>query len=115
MLRLGQPSSTQVDSLTGLTSYENDTEDGPIDLHADWGSLDDPELVASACVLEPPDDCFPANPDDDPTPVPFVSKVEDIKIAMEFIDGLKDARLDQSDLAPDDLERLRNPPQHVLE
>ncbi|KAL0056963.1 hypothetical protein AAF712_016418 [Marasmius tenuissimus] len=85
----------------------------------DPGSLDDiDQAEPSPSPLPPPplnlrNDDIP-NPADPPVDfVPnFVPRLDDIKIALEFIDLLKDAKLDSDieQLDPEFLARLRNPP-----
>jgi hypothetical protein len=51
-------------------------------------------------------------------PVEPTSRIEDIQLSLKFIQLLKTARLENSGLDPDDLERLRNPtpaPIEILE
>ena len=43
------------------------------------------------------------------------SSIECIKIAQQFIQHLKDATLDNSDMNPDDVDTLRNPPNYALD
>ena len=42
-------------------------------------------------------------------PSPSISRIEDVRISQAFVQSLKDARLDDSGLEEEDLQRLRNP------
>jgi hypothetical protein len=45
----------------------------------------------------------------------FVPAVQELKLSLEFIKALKNASLDNGDLMAATLDRLRNPPEHVLQ
>lgn len=53
-------------------------------------------------------------PDDEPIQVTPI-RVEDLKLAQQYIDELRDAKLDGSGLSEDVLHRLRNPPRERVE
>ena len=54
-------------------------------------------------------------PDLDPgVPEATAVRVEELHTAIAFIDALKSASLDDEDLDPETLERLRNPPKGLV-
>lgn len=44
-----------------------------------------------------------------------IARVDDLKVALTFIDAVKKASLDNGDLDTETVERLRNPPQELLD
>jgi hypothetical protein len=76
--------------------------------HADPGSLDD---GADGTQGNPTDEYIPSLPADlDLDELSDIAHLKDLKIAMEFIQTLQEASLDNSKLDKDIIERLRNPP-----
>jgi hypothetical protein len=54
-------------------------------------------------------DDIPEPGDNEPEPTPPVSRIEDVRTSQAFVQCLKEARLEDSGLEEDDIERLRNP------
>ncbi|KAJ6611698.1 hypothetical protein B0H10DRAFT_1808959, partial [Mycena sp. CBHHK59/15] len=73
-------------------------------------------------VDEPFDDPPSGTPDDqdldtdsDDSGTTPSSAIEDLQIALDFIEAIKNASLDNGDLDPETLARLRHPPEEILD
>ncbi|KAG6814868.1 hypothetical protein H0H87_006903 [Tephrocybe sp. NHM501043] len=58
---------------------------------------------------------FGNDDDDDEDPTAAYSQVEDVRIAQQFIEALKNADINNGDLSPDAVNNLFNPPEYPLE
>jgi hypothetical protein len=74
--------------------------------HADPGSLDDHETQDN----QTNESLLPPQPDINLQELSDIAHLKDMKVAMEFIQILEGATLDNSKLDKDIIERLRNPP-----
>jgi hypothetical protein len=93
-------------------------EPGPDrDQLVDPGSLQDDDIVMGDPVDELEEEELEEGDmvDEDAEPAGSISQIDDIRIAQEFINMLKDATLDNCGMEEDDLHRLRNPPNHQLD
>ena len=54
-------------------------------------------------------DDIPEHGDNEPDPIPTISRIEYVRTSQAFVQCLKEARLKNSGLEEEDIERLRNP------
>ena len=94
---------------------ENAIQDDDADLQADPGSLDVSEghtHVPSAACKEPNLSYSSANASSFEEPdLPEECQMWELQMAQKFINSLKNASLEESNISPEELYRLRNPPQ----
>ncbi|KAG6842749.1 hypothetical protein H0H87_010292, partial [Tephrocybe sp. NHM501043] len=74
------------------------------------GSLDDLALQNQRSSED-----FGNDDDDDEDPTAAYSQVEDVRIAQQFIEALKNADINNGNLSPDAVDNLFNPPEYPLE
>jgi hypothetical protein len=84
---------------------------------ADPGSLQDDDVVMDDPIDELEEEELGEGDivEEDAEPVGSILRIEDIEIAQEFINMLKDAMLDDCGMKEEDLHHLRNPPNEPLD